>query len=385
MSADPRLLLLTDKFAPHQGGTAVIYREWCDRFPPGSIEVCTCAAPHAAAFDRTAPYSVRRVAFPDLPKVRMPLAWWGIARDAEAAAHKQRPDVLHAGQIIETGLATRRLALRLGVPYFIHCYGEEIHYWNRFPLTRSWMRAILRDAAGVTSISRYTVELLRSLRLYDGPVSLLYPGTNSARFQGADGRAIREQYAPGGGPLLLTVARLLPRKGHDRVLDALVVLRRELPDVRYLIVGAGMTEPALREQVRSLGLEDRVVFVGGVPHGEIPAYFAAADLFVHPNRQLANGDVEGFGIVFLEAGAAGIPVLGGNSGGTPDAIRHGETGYLVDPNNVDEIAGRIRELLQDPVLRRRMGERGREWAAQFTWEAAARQVWEMSVAAVRKA
>lgn len=378
MTDGPRLLLVTDKFAPHPGGTAVIYREWCERLPADRVEVCTSWFPGAEEYDRTCPFPVQRAAYIDIPKLRMPLVWAGIARDAGRAIRKQRPDVLHIGQVIETGVMGRRLAQKHGIPYIVHCYGEEIHFWNRFPVSRRWIREILGGAAAVTCISRYTRDLLRSLALYQGDVEMLYPGTDSSRFQALDSRSVREQHQLGDAPVLLTVARLLPRKWHDRVLEALPALRRRHPGLRYLIVGAGPTEARLREQTAALGLSQEVVFVGSVPHGDVPRYFAAADVFVHPNRQLASGDVEGFGIVFLEAGAAGLPVVGGNSGGTPDAIRDGETGYLVDPNDVGAITDRLTMLLSDPALRTRMGAAGRTWAAGFTWEAAARQVWQMT-------
>jgi phosphatidylinositol alpha-1,6-mannosyltransferase len=310
------------------------------------------------------------------------LVWAGIYREAGRAIRLRRPDLIHAGQILETGLAALLFRRKYGIPYVVHTYGEEINYYARWELTRGWMRAVLREAAAVTTISNYTAERIRRLELFAGPISLLYPGATLSRFTGTSGQAVRERYGLGDAPVLLTVARLLPRKGHDRVLDALPQIRAQVPGVRYLVVGSGMTETYLRDLVKRKNLDDAVVFTGPVPHSQIPDCFAAADLFIHPNRETADGDVEGFGIVFLEAGASGVPVIGGNSGGTPDAIRDGETGYLVDPNNVAEIAERTVRLLTDPELRRRMGEGGRAWAARFTWDAAAARVRELSAAAI---
>ncbi len=186
------------------------------------------------------------------------------------------------------------------------------------------------------------------------------------------------RYKLGDAPVLLTVARLLTRKGHDRVLEALITIRKEIPDLRYLIVGTGKEEARLKALTSQYGLNEVVTFTGAIPHDEVPAYFAAADVFVHPNRELENGDVEGFGMVFLEANACGLPVIGGNSGGTPDAIQDGVTGYLVDPNSTKEIADRVVELMRNKSLRHSMGGAGREWAKQFSWEAAAEKVWELS-------
>ena len=378
MSADPRLLLLTDKFAPHAGGTAVIYRQWCDRLPPAAVHVCTCWFPGWKEFDASRSYRIDRVPFINIPKLRMPLVWAGIRGLAVGLARRDQPGVVHAGQILETGLTALMLKRRFGVPYVVHTYGEEVNYYSRWRVTRNWMREVLRNAAAVTSISRYTVGRMSELGLWDGPVTLQYPGTDVSRFTGEGGEEVRRQYAIGDAPLLLTVARLLPRKGHDRVLEALPAIRAAVPGTRYLIVGQGMEEVRLRDLAARHGLQDAVIFAGAVPHEEVPAYFAAADAFLHPNRQLKNGDVEGFGIVFLEAGACGLPVIGGDSGGTPDAIRNGETGFLVDPYGVEEITARSIELLRDAELRRRMGAAGREWAAGFTWERAAESVWDLS-------
>jgi phosphatidylinositol alpha-1,6-mannosyltransferase len=375
------MLLLTDKFAPHPGGTAVIYRQWCDRLPPETVRVLTCWFPGWREFDASRPYRIERVPFVNIPKLRMPLVWAGLCAQALKTARAAPPPVVHVGQILETGLTALLLRRRYGTPYVVHTYGEEINYYHRFRSTRAWMRTVLRHASAVTSISRYTAGRMAQLGLWNGPVTLLYPAAETARFDGAGGEAVRARHGLGSAPVLLTVARLLRRKGHDRVLEALTSIRRRVPGVRYLIVGAGREEARLRELATRYGVRDAVVFAGAVPHGEVPAYFAASDVFVHPNRELESGDVEGFGIVFLEAGACRLPVIGGNSGGAPDAIRDGVTGFLVDPNSPAEIAERAIALLEDRSLRARMGEAGREWAAQFTWEAAARKVSGLSSAA----
>jgi phosphatidylinositol alpha-1,6-mannosyltransferase len=174
------------------------------------------------------------------------------------------------------------------------------------------------------------------------------------------------------------------RKGHDRVIEAMPCILKSYPDARYVIAGTGSEATRLQRLANELGVGHAVIFLGRVPDDEILALYQAADVFVHPNRELPSGDVEGFGIVFLEANACGVPVIGGNSGGTPDAIQHEVTGYLVDPNDVDEIAHRILTLLGDPALRKRMGQAGREWAKKFTWEAAAHTVWDLSCKVARK-
>ena len=377
-SAEPDVLLITDKFAPHSGGTATLYREWMDRLPSDRTRVCTSWFRGAEAFDPTRNYPITRVPVTDIPKVRMPLVWWRLRWAAERMVRERRPDVIHVGQLFETGWIALALKRRFGIPYVVHCYGEEVNFWSRYAPTRNVIREVLDQASWVTSISRYTQARLRELDLFKGEATLHYPGVDTTRFRGASGTEIRAKYAPNGEKLLLTVARLLPRKGHDHVLEMLPRLRREFGGLRYLIVGTGFHEPVLKAQAARLGLGDSVMFLGSLPHTEVPSYFAAADVFMHPNRQMPNGDVEGFGIVFLEAGAVGLPVIGGSTGGTPDAIVHGETGYLVDPDSTDDIEEHCLRILRDPALGARMGEAGRKWAEGFTWDAAAKRVLDIS-------
>jgi phosphatidylinositol alpha-1,6-mannosyltransferase len=169
--------------------------------------------------------------------------------------------------------------------------------------------------------------------------------------------------------VLLSVGRLTRRKGHDHVLYALARLKRR--DLAYVVLSDGELESELHAMTRDLGLEDIVKFVGPVDARELPRYYAAADVFVLANRTLADGDVEGFGLVFLEASAAGLPVLAGRSGGVPDAVNEGVSGLLVD-GSVGEIAHALERLVDDPALRRRLGHDGRQWVRErFSWERAA--------------
>src|SRR5262249_32016510 len=151
-----------------------------------------------------------------------------------------------------------------------------------------------------------------------------------------------------------TVGRLQRRKGHDLTIETLAALKPALPHLRYVIVGEGEERARLEALVAHHGLSDRVTFAGAVAAEELPSYYAAADIFVHPNRVDA-GDVEGFGIVFLEAAATGLPTIGGNSGGVPEAIEGDVTGLLVDGTDVNELAIAVRRLAESATLRREMG------------------------------
>lgn len=379
-----RVLLITDKSLPWQGGTCVIYHNVYRRLPAGSVTVLTRAYADAAEVDATAGYAIHRVPYVDIPKVRMPLLWLRLAGAAPSVIRKVAPEQIHCGQALETGWIGLWIKRRKGLPYIVHTYLEELTTYSRKALSRTMLQRVLCNADAVTSISQAGRSQLLKLGVAPERIHMLYPGVEPPP-PDVDGAAgIRRTYQLNGRPVLLTIARLTRRKGHDRVIEALPRIAAAVPQIAYLIVGPGPEQPRLERLAAEAGVRDRTIFTGPVSHTLTWRYYQAADVFVHPNRELPNGDVEGFGMVFLEANACGLPVIGGNSGGTPDAIRHGVTGYLVDPNNVDEIADRILALLRDPDLRKRMGEAGREWAKQFTWEAAAQTVWDLSCRVARQ-
>jgi phosphatidylinositol alpha-1,6-mannosyltransferase len=174
------------------------------------------------------------------------------------------------------------------------------------------------------------------------------------------------------------------RKGQDMVIHALSRIRQSIPQVKYVMVGTGEELAALTTMAQDLGVQDSVVFAGGVPDQELAAYYAACDVFIMPNRQI-GGDIEGFGIVYLEANAAGKPVIGGKSGGTDDAIVDGVTGIRVNGNNSIEIANAVIDLLSTPDKAKAMGARGRQRVENgFTWDAVAQHTRVLCAALHRK-
>nr|WP_198941505.1 glycosyltransferase family 4 protein [Streptomyces sp. CB02414] len=176
--------------------------------------------------------------------------------------------------------------------------------------------------------------------------------------------------ALGHRPVILCTARLVPRKGQDTLIRALPWVRRAVPDVVLLLVGDGPYAPALRRLALDEGVLDSVVFADGHPHHALPPFYAAADVFAMPCRTRGGGlEVEGLGIVYLEAAASGLPVVAGDSGGAPDTVREGETGHVVDGRPPAATADRLIRLLRDPGLTRAMGARGRDWVrSEWSWD-----------------
>jgi phosphatidyl-myo-inositol dimannoside synthase len=197
----------------------------------------------------------------------------------------------------------------------------------------------------------------------------LTPGVDVDTFRpGVDGARIRARYGLGDQPVIVCVSRLVPRKGQDTLIDVLTSVRQAVPRTQLLIVGAGPYRADLERRAAKAGLREHVVFTGAVPFEELPAHFAAGDVFAMPCRTRRGGlDVEGLGIVYLEASAVGLPVIAGDSGGAPDAVLEGETGFVV--RDAAGLTARLVELLTDGQRRARMGAAGRAWVERdWQWD-----------------
>jgi phosphatidylinositol alpha-1,6-mannosyltransferase len=266
-----------------------------------------------------------------------------------------------------------------GPPYVCWSHGEDLATAGLSRELKLVTRMVLRGAAASLANSRNTAALLRNLGVPESGIRVAHPGVDAARFHpGVDGTAVRRRLALGEEDvLLLSVGRLQLRKGHDLTIRAVAQLAAELPRLRYAIVGTGEEEARLRELARAAGVADRVTFAGSVGDEDLPAWYAAADVFVLANRREGE-DIEGFGIVFLEAQAAERPVVAGSSGGAPEAIADGETGMLVSGTDAAELAAVLRRLAASRELRARMGSAARERVrSRFTWEHAAAIVGEL--------
>jgi phosphatidyl-myo-inositol dimannoside synthase len=198
----------------------------------------------------------------------------------------------------------------------------------------------------------------------------LAPGVDGTVFRpGCGGAELREAHGLAGRPVIVCVSRLVPRKGQDTLIRALPVIHRRVPDAALLLVGGGPYGPRLRRLAAECGVTSSVILTGPVPSADLPAHYDAGDVFAMPCRTRRGGlDVEGLGIVFLEAAATELPVIAGDSGGAPDAVLHGETGYVLNGRALSRVADRVAELLLDVRRAKVLGRRGREWVArQWRW------------------
>jgi phosphatidylinositol alpha-1,6-mannosyltransferase len=358
-----RTLVVTNDFPPRQGGIQTFVAALLERRPPDSLVVLASDHPGSAEHDAALPYPVVR------RPTGMLLPTRATARAAVDLARRHGCDTAFFGAVAPLGLIAP--ALRdAGVRHQVGAtHGHETG-WVAVPGARALMRRIAAGLDVVTYISEYTRQRLAPALEGRTRLARLSPGVDVDVFTPeADGAAVRERHGVGDAPLVVCVSRLVARKGQDVLVAAWPQVLARHPRARLLLVGGGPLEPALRKQVAARGLEGSVVLTGSVPLSELPAHYAAGDVFAMPCRTRRMGlDVEGLGMVFLEAAACGRPVVAGTSGGAPEAVLDGRTGSVVDPRSPRAVADAISTLLDDPDKARAMGRAGRAWVEeQWSW------------------
>jgi phosphatidylinositol alpha-1,6-mannosyltransferase len=303
---------------------------------------------------------------------------------AGAVSVRNRPDILHCGDLYPPGLIGAILKRTLGLPFIAYCHGEEITQTDQRRFQPAIRNFVYQSADAIIANGSFAIENLLRIGIPESKIHKITPGLDTSNFfPDTASDELRQKYGINNELVLLTVARLTPRKGQARVIAALGALGSKIPPVKYVIVGRGGHEPKLRAQVESLGLEDKVVFAGFVPDEAINQHYNLSDVLVMPNIK-ESGDVEGFGMVFLEANAVGLPVIGGRSGGTADAVQDGVTGFLVDEFDEEELYNKLILLLNNPDLRKSMGQAGLVRARNdFSWDSRAELLRDISLDVIK--
>jgi phosphatidyl-myo-inositol dimannoside synthase len=358
-----RVLVVTNDFPPRLGGIqSFVYNAVCG-LPADEVVVYSSTFPGAAEFDAAQPFRV----------IRDPRAMLLPTPAVRARVLRARAQVgataIWFGAAAPLGLLAPALR-RAGAERLVATtHGHEVG-WAALPAARALLRRIGRSVDVVTYLGDYTRARLAAVLGSGVELARLAPGVDTDTFADTEelhaaATGLRERYGLGAAPVVVCVSRLVRRKGQDSLIAAWPAVRARVPGARLLLVGRGPYEPDLRRQAVAGGVEADVVFAGGVPDDELAAHVAVGDVFAMPCRTRRRGlDVEGLGIVYLEAGACSRAVVAGDSGGAPDAVRNGETGFVVDGRDVDEIADRVSLLLGEPELRARMGRAGREWVTR---------------------
>ncbi len=363
-----RTLLITLGFPPAQGGMQRYLYRHC-RQMPDRIAVLAPDRRGAADWDAQQPFPVRRwySAFQHVPGLRRLWQFGQSYRVAASWLRREHFARLEVGQALPFGAVALRLSRRYDLPYRVFAHGDDLLKPLGWRLWRPLLRLVLRRAEAVYINSHYTARLAVGAGAHWQRLILLRPWIDTDRFRPGDRSAARRRLGlPTDSRILLTVGRIEQRKGVHVVLDALRRLAGDFPDLRYAVVGTGTALPALRCRADALGLAARVIFVGAQAEERLPLWYQAADIFVlYPTP--GPGEVEGFGMVYLEAGASGLPVVAGRDGGVYDAVLPGKSGFIVG----DEVGLRraLAVLWHDPALRRRFGAAGRQHALALRQQA----------------
>jgi phosphatidylinositol alpha-1,6-mannosyltransferase len=351
-------VLVTNDFPPKVGGIQSYLWELWRRLPPGRVTVLTTPYEGAAEWDATQAFRVERTA----EKLLLPTSSLRERIDKLAA------DVDAALVVLDPALPLGLVGRRLERPHAIVLHGAEVTVPGRLPVTDRLLTAVLRPAVHLIAAGGYpAAEARRVAGAATPPITIVPPGVDVDRFvplTPEQRRAARRQLGlPANGQLVLGLSRLVPRKGFDVLIRAAAQLARRHPDLVVAIAGGGRDRNRLQQLAGRLGAPVR--FLGRVPDDDLPALYGSADVFAMLCRNRWGGlEQEGFGIVFAEAAACGVPSVAGASGGSAEAVGDGETGYVVEPTDVDAVAQSIARILDDDDLRTRLGAAARQRAEQ---------------------
>lgn len=361
-------LVVTNDFPPRGGGIQTFVRALVGQFQPDQIVVFSSTSPGSDDYDDQQPFQIVR------HPTSMLLPTPGVRRAVVDQVRRVGADQVWFGAAAPLGLLAPALRSS-GVRTLVgSTHGHETG-WAAAPVARQLLRRIASGLDSLTYITEFTRSKLQSVVGSVTDLQRVSPGVDVERFHpGVDATAVRRTNRLEGHLVIGCVSRLVPRKGQDVLIAAMPLIRAQVPSAVLFIVGHGRDIARLQALVQRHGVEDCVRFSGAVSGEELPAHYAASDVFAMPCRTRRAGlDVEGLGMVYLEAAATGIAVVAGNSGGAPEAIDDGVTGLVVsDPRSAAAVAEPLVRLLLDTAERDRMGIAGRAWVEQhWTWQAQA--------------
>jgi phosphatidylinositol alpha-1,6-mannosyltransferase len=342
-----------------------------ERLPAGDLVVYAPSWDGAAEFDAAQPFPVYRH-----PGSLM-LPTGAVRARAAELVRDHRIGAVWYGAAAPLSLLTPALRSHGVQRTVASTHGHEVG-WSMVPGARSALRRIGRTNDVITFVSQFARRRISSALGPEAALEYLPPGVRVETFRPdpVGRRSVRSRYGLGEAPLLLSVSRLVIRKGQDSLIRAVPAILDSVPNARVLIVGDGPEAPRLRGLVDALGLGGQVTFAGSIPRSDLPAHYAAADVFAMPCRTRGSGlDVEGLGIVFLEASASGLPVIAGRSGGAPETVQPGRTGTVVDGRDVPELAAAVTDLLSDRSRAAEWGRNGRAWVRKaWNWDSSAERL-----------
>ncbi|MEV0357988.1 glycosyltransferase family 4 protein [Nocardia sp. NPDC050697] len=362
-----RTLLVTNDFPPRPGGIQSYLQALAEQLPPDDLVVYAprWRGDSHERFDAAQKYRVVR--HPTTLMLPTP----AVLRRARRLLREHGCDTVWFGAAAPLALLAPPLRRAGAERILASTHGHEVG-WSMLPAARQSLRVIGDRTDVVTYVSKYTRGRFAAAFGPNAALEYLPPGVDPEVFRPdpAARAELRARYGLGDRPTILCLSRLVPRKGQDALIATLRPVRAQIDGAVLVIAGSGPDEQRLRRLAERAGVAEHVVFTGRVPSGELAAHHTIGDVFAMPCRTRGAGlDVEGLGIVFLEASASGVPVVAGNSGGAPETVREGETGYVVDGRSVPRLARALVDVLGDPDRAAAMGAAGREWVQrEWRWD-----------------
>ena len=364
-----KILCITNDFGPRAGGIETFVIGLIERLPQSRVIVYTSAQDNSEPYDRKwlADYGVEVVR--DKAKILLPTP--GVAYCIKDLVRERKISTVFFGAAAPLGLLSRGLR-KVGVNHMVALtHGHEVWWSKVWPFTLA-MKFISRQVNHLTYLGEYTRSAISRSVTEQAAANMvkIAPGIDTDHFSPQDASELRRELGLTNKKVIVSVGRLVHRKGQDVLIEAMPNIIQEVPEAHILMIGEGPYRSYLETRVKTLGLQERVTFIGRIQYAELPRYICAGEVFVMPSRsRLAGLEVEGLGIVYLEASACGLPVIAGNSGGAPDAVLVGETGLVVEGTNTEAVASAVVELLLDPKRSQAMGLAGREWIIQeWRWD-----------------
>jgi len=368
--SNSKILCITNDFGPRAGGIETFVIGLIERLPQGSVIVYTSRQDGSEPFDKKWFTEFGVEVIRDRSKILLPSL--RVGRKVRALVRNRGLTTVFFGAAAPLGLLSQGLR-RSGVKRIVALtHGHEVWWAKVWPF--SWaMRRIGNGVDNLTYLGNFTrTEISRALsRSAADSMRKIAPGIDTDHFAPrADAQALRAELGLSQKKVIVSVGRLVHRKGQDTLIESMPKILVQIPDAHLLFIGEGPYKDYLVKRAAELKVSHAITFIGRIQYAELPRYICVGDIFAMPSRsRLAGLEVEGLGIVYLEASACGLAVIGGKSGGAPDAVLEGETGFAVDGTSADSVAEAAITLLDDPELARQMGARGRQWIIdEWRWE-----------------
>lgn len=362
-------LFITNDFGPRAGGIETFVHGLIERLPRGSVVVYTSAQPDSERFDAKWLNDFGVEVIRDRSKILLPTP--RVIKACQKIVKSRNLKRVAFGAAAPLGIMARAMRSAGAEKIVALTHGHEV-WWAKVPPFSFAIKFMSQSIDAITYLGDYTRgEISKAISKSDvNKLVQIAPGIDVDHFVPTDSSELRAQLGLTEKSVIICVGRLVHRKGQDKLISALPAIRSEVPNVHLVLVGVGPHQKYLENLVAKLNLTDCVTFIGRINYSELPKYICVGDIFAMPSRSRFFGlEVEGLGIVYLEASSCGLPVVGGKSGGAPDAVLVGETGVVVDGTDTSEIAGACIDLLNNPELCALMGATGRAWIIEnWRWE-----------------